>query len=113
MALKLSGYLFTGPFPVETTEVRSNQSPVVFAIIAKSGEPWAPRFRVIDIGYSDDAGVRFADLPNRSIWTAQAETQVGVYLFYTPRSEYSFEQRRAMSESLRRSYDPPNGYADA
>lgn len=113
MALKLAGHLFTGPFPVETTEIRSNQAPVVYAIIAKGGEPWAPTFRVVDIGYSADAGVRFADLPDREVWTAQGGAQIGVYLFYAPRSEYSVEQRRAMAESLRRAYDPPNGFAEA
>jgi hypothetical protein len=113
MALKLAGHLFTGPFPVETTEIRSNQAPVVYAIIAKGGEPWAPTFRVVDIGYSADAGVRFADLPNRGNWTSQGGAQLGVYLFYAPRSEYSVEQRRAMAESLRRAYDPPNGFAEA
>jgi hypothetical protein len=112
MALKLAGHLFTGPFPIDTTEVRSNQAPVVYAIIAKGGEPWAPTFRVVDIGFSDDSGVRFAEMPNRTSWSAQDGAQPGVYLFYAPRSEYSLEQRRAMAESLRQKYDPPNGFAD-
>jgi hypothetical protein len=109
MALKLAGHLFTGPFPIDSTEVRSNQSPVVYAIIAKNGEPWAPNFRIVEIGYSEESGVRFAELPNRASWSAQ----VGVYLFYAPRSEYSLEQRRAMAEGLRQRYDPPNGFAEA
>ena len=112
MALKLAGHLFTGPFPIDTTEVRSNQAPVVYAIIAKGGEPWAPTFRVFDIGFSEDSGVRFADLPNRASWSAQGGAQLGVYLFYAPRSEYSLEQRRAMAEKLRQKYDPPNGFAE-
>jgi hypothetical protein len=113
MALKLAGHLFTGPFPVETTEIRSNQAPVVYAVIAKEGEPWAPTFRVIDIGYSADDGVRFGELPDHARWMAQGGAQVGVYLFYVPRSEYSVEQRRAMAESLRQAYDPPNGFTEA
>ena len=52
-------------FPIDTTEVRSNQAPVVYAIIAKGGEAWAPTFRVVDIGFSEDAGVRFAELADR------------------------------------------------
>jgi len=113
MALKLSGHLFTGPFPIDTTEVRSNQAPVVYAIIAKGGEPWAPSFRVIDIGFSEDRGVRFADLPNRAAWIAEGGAQVAVYLFYAPKSEYSLEERRAMAEQLQRTHDPPNGFAEA
>jgi hypothetical protein len=113
MALKLSGHLFTGPFPIETTEIRSNQAPVVYAIIAKGGEPWAPTFRVIDIGFSEDAGVRFSDLPERARWREQGGGQLGVYLFYAPRSEYSLEQRRSMAQRLRQAHDPPNGFAEA
>lgn len=113
MALKLSGYLFTGPFPIGTTEIRSNQAPVVYAIIAKGGEPWAPSFRVIDIGFSEDKGLRFADLPNQAQWVELYGRQTSVYLFYAPKSEYSTDLRRALAESLRQKYDPPNGFAEA
>jgi hypothetical protein len=113
MALKLAGYLFTGPFPPDSTVVRSNQAPVVYAIIAKGGESWAPTFRVIDIGFSEDAGLRFTDLPNRAAWTVEAGAQVGVYLFYAPKSEYSVEQRRAMADRLRLTFDPPHGFVEA
>lgn len=110
MALKLAGHLFTGPFPIDSTEVRSNQVPVVYAIIAKDGEPWAPTFRVLEVGFSENTGLRFADLPTRASWLAG--TQVGVYLFYAPRSEYSLDQRREMAASLRQKFDPPNGFAE-
>lgn len=113
MALKLAGHLFTGPFPIDTTEVRSNQAPVVYAIIAKGGEPWAPTFRVVDIGCSAESGVRFAELPNRASWSVQDATQPCVYLFYAPRSEYSLERRRALADELRQKYNPPNGFAEA
>jgi hypothetical protein len=112
MALKLRGHLFTGPFPIDTTEVRSNQAPVVYAIIAKGGDPWAPTFRIIDIGFSEDDGLRFADLPSRESWSAAGDGQLSVYLFYAPRSEYSLEQRRTMAEELRAKYEPPNGFAE-
>ena len=112
MAIKLSGFLFTGPFPIDTTEVRKNQSPVVYAIIAKGGEAWAPTFRVVDIGFSDDQGIRFVDLPERAQWAKQYGEQVSVYLFYAARSDYSLEQRRAMAEELRQKHDPPNGFAE-
>jgi hypothetical protein len=113
MALKLSGNLFTGPFPIERTEIRANQPPVVYAIIARGGEPWAPTFRVLDIGFSEENGFRFGDAPNRAAWTAEAGAQIGVYLFYAPREEYSRDQRRSLAEELRRKYNPPNGLVEA
>ncbi len=113
MAIKLSGFLFTGPFPIDSTEVRSNQSPVVYAIIVKAGEPWSPSFRVIDVGCSEDKSLRFSDLLNRDQWAEQYGKQASVYLFYASRSEYSADQRRAMAASLRQMYDPPNGFAEA
>ncbi len=112
MALKLAGHLFTGPFPIDTTEVRSNHAPVVYAIIARGGEPWAPTFRVVDIGFSEDAGLRFIELRNRASWSVPDSARLGVYLFYAPRSGYSLQQRREMAESLRQKYDPPNGFAE-
>ena len=56
MSLKLADHLFTGPFAIDTTEVRANQPPVVYAIVAKGGPGWAPVFRVVDIGASSDEG---------------------------------------------------------
>ena len=56
MSLKLADHLFTGPFAIDTTEVRANQPPVVYAIVAKGGPAWAPVFRVVDIGASSDDG---------------------------------------------------------
>jgi hypothetical protein len=113
MALKLAGHLFTGPFPVDTTEVRSNQAPVVYAIIAKGGEPWAPTFRVLDIGYSEDKGLRFANLPKHAQWSEQYGDRAAVYLLYTPRSEYSVADREAIAAALRKTFDPPNGFVEA
>lgn len=114
MALKLAGHLFTGPFPIETTQVRSNQPPVVFAIIAKEGEAWAPSFRVIDIGFSEDVGLRFADHPNHAQWTeaAGATGQIGVYLFYAPKSEYALADRQRLASELALRYDPPRGLVE-
>ena len=111
MALKLGGHLFTGPFPIETTQVRANQSPVVFAVIAREGEAFAPSFRVIDIGFSEDQGLRFADHPRRAAWGAEAggEAKLGVYLFYAPKSEYAHADRQRIASELAQKYDPPRG----
>jgi hypothetical protein len=109
MSLKLAGYLFTGPFPIPTTEIRANQVPVVFAIVAKGGQSWAPVFRVIDVGASPDEGLRFAEHQGSEDWKPQAGETVGVYLFYAPRSEYTAMDRERIAEALRREYDPPRG----
>jgi len=109
MSLKLAGYLFTGPFPVATTEIRANQVPVVFAIVAKGGQSWAPVFRVIDVGASPDEGMRFAEHQCSKDWTAKPGETVGVYLFYAARSEHTAIDRERIAEALRREYDPPRG----
>jgi hypothetical protein len=110
MSLKLSGYLFTGPFPVATTEIRANQVPVVFAIVAKGGQSWAPVFRVVDVGASPDEGTRFADHPRSKYWAPQVGETLGVYLFYAARSERTAADRERIAEALRRQYDPPRGF---
>ena len=114
MALKLGGHLFTGPFSIETTQVRANQPPVVFAIIAKEGEAWSPAFRVIDIGFSEDQGLHFAEHPRRAKWgeAAGGETGLGIYLFYAPKSDYSLADRQRLAAELTQKYDPPRGLVE-
>lgn len=109
MSLKLAEHLFTGPFAIETTEVRANQSPVVYAIVAKGGPAWAPHFRIVDIGASPDEGLRFAEHPRRGEWTAADGESLGVYLFYAPRSKVSAAERERIAADLRTKYDPPRG----
>ena len=108
MGLKLAGHLFTGPFPIETTEVRANQVPVVYAIIAKGGPSWAPVFRVVHIGSSPENGTRFAEHPDRADWLARSGETLSVYLFYARRSEYSAGDREQFALELQRKYNPPN-----
>ena len=109
MSLKLADHLFTGPFAIDTTEVRANQPPVVYAIVAKGGPGWAPVFRVIDIGASSDEGVRFAGHPRRDGWTGEASETLGVYLLPMPRSKFSTADRERIAAQLRSQYDPPRG----
>jgi hypothetical protein len=110
MSLKLAGYLFTGPFPIATTEIRANQVPVVFAIVAKGGRSWAPVFRVVDVGASPDDGVRFARHPRSKDWKPQVGETLGVYLFYAARSQHTPADRERIAEALRQEYDPPRGF---
>src|SRR3984893_4107913 len=104
MSLKLAGLLFTGPFAVETTEVRANQVPGVYAVIAKGGASWAPVFRVVDVGAGPDEGVCFSEHPRRHAWKAEAGESVGVYLFYAPRSDLPVYVKIATPGKLRRTY---------
>jgi hypothetical protein len=108
MSLKLAGHLFTGPFPIDTTEVRANQVPVVYAIIAKGGPSWAPVFRVVHIGSSPESGTRLAEHPDRADWSARPGESLAVYLFYARRSEYSAADREKFARELQRLYNPPN-----
>ena len=108
MSLKLSGQLFTGPFDIDTTVVRPNQQPVVFAVIAKGGPSWAPTFRVIDIGASPDSGIQFHQHPMRSRWAQSADEQLGIYLLNLSRAEYPEQARKALATRLLDQYQPPN-----
>ena len=109
MSLKLADYLFTGPFAIDTTEVRANQPPVVYAIVAKGGPAWAPHFRVVDIGASSDQGLRFADHPRRGTWVVAANETIGVYLLNLPRSKFTAADRERIATHRRNRYDPPRG----
>src|SRR5690242_5309231 len=109
MSVKLAGHLFTGPFSVDATEVRANNVPVVYAIIAKGGQAWAPTFRLVDIGASPDQGIRFADHPQRGAWEASPGEAISVYLMNMPRGKHSAEDRERLADEIRRQYDPPRG----
>jgi hypothetical protein len=109
MSVKLAGHLFTGPFPVDATEVRANNIPVVYAIIAKAGQAWAPTFRLVDVGASPDQGLRFADHPQRAAWEAPPGEAVSVYLLNMPRGKYAAQDRERLAEEIRRQYDRPRG----
>ena len=109
MSLKLADHLFTGPFPIDTTEIRSNQVPVVYAIVAKGGQPWAPVFRIVDVGATPDKGLRFCDHPRRQEWRVGVQENLGIYLFYAPRSKFSASQREQLASELRALYEPPHG----
>lgn len=109
MGLKIAGQLFAGPFPFDKTSIRRNHNPAVFAIISREGAPWNPEFRLIDVGESGQEGLRFAEHPSLGQWQAASDGEVGVYLLQRPRSELSDNDRLALVQEIRDSYDPPNG----
>jgi hypothetical protein len=110
MSLKLGGHLFTGPFTIDTAEIRANQIPAVYAIIARGGPSWAPVFRVVDVQASPDQGLRFADHPSRSNWTGEANESLAIYLLNLPRSEFRTADRERIAQQLRQHYSPPKGF---
>jgi len=111
MGLKLSKFLFTGPFSLDKTVVRRNQNPVVFAIVSKEGEPWNPVFRLIDVGASDLSGIQFSTHPNRATWEETADGEIGVYVLDFSRKEVELEDKRSeVVDSLKAAFDPPNGF---
>jgi hypothetical protein len=110
MSLKLGGHLFTGPFPVESVVLRANKVPVVYAIIAKGGQSWAPRFRLIDVGASPDEGISLADHPSRSNWLAAEGEVIGAYMLNLPRSEHTYLDRERLARELLEHYRSPNDY---
>jgi hypothetical protein len=112
MSLKLGGHLFTGPFAIDTTEVRANQVPVVYAVIAKGGPSWAPVFRVVDIGASPDEGLRFAEARDRANWSAAPDESLSVYLFYARRADYSATDRQHLVDELSQRYKPPADFVE-
>jgi hypothetical protein len=109
MSLKLAGQLFTGPFPIDATIIRANQQPVVFAVITKGGPEWAPIFRVIDVGYSEDSGLDFSDHPQKPRWIAASDGVLDLYFLNMPKSLFSVADRQRIAEEIRRRYDPPHG----
>jgi hypothetical protein len=109
MSLKISGRLFSGPYPLATTALNKRRPPVVFVIISKEGVPWNPTFRVLDCGDGGEDGIDFAAHPDRPAWESAAEGAVGVYLLEMPRDQASVDDRSAVVAELRQRYSPPHG----
>ena len=102
MALKICGYLFTGPNDPATAVVRHNHAPVVYAVVGKGGEPWDPQFRLIDIGETAGAATIFAQHPDLARWSAAAQAKPLLY-FHVPDPDEGdpAAQRRTLVELIR------------
>ena len=83
MSIKVKGLLFTGPYELETTTVRHNHTAVVYIVVDKIGEPWDPKYRVMDVDETAGNSVDFKLHPELSNWKAAAKGKVCLY-FYTP-----------------------------
>jgi|SRR5690349_6187022 hypothetical protein len=83
MSIKISGYLFTGPFPVVKTSRRANQAETVFAVVRKAGSAWDPVFELLDLGRTGSSGIVFAEHPRAGDWPGADGTPPSIYLLDT------------------------------
>ena len=83
MSIKIKGYLFTGPFPVEKTSRRANQAETVFAVVEKAGSAWDPAFHLLDLGRTGAGGLVFAAHPRAGEWHGADGTPASIYLLDT------------------------------
>lgn len=110
MSLKILSYLFTGPFELESAKVRSNQDPVVFAIVCRGGQPWNPEFSLIDVDTSAPEGITFEDHPKLEEWRSNCGGSTGVYFLPFSRIEVkNNDPRPAVVKEIRDALRPPGG----
>ena len=101
MSIKIQGYLFTGPFPVEKTSRRANQAETVFAVVQKAGSSWDPIFQLLDLGRTGAGGVVFAEHPRAGDWRAAEGTPASIYLLdVTTQPEAAADLDKVASEIL-------------
>jgi hypothetical protein len=100
-----------GPSPIDKVVIKSNHPPAVFAIVSRTGEPWNPQFRLIDVGFSGTDGMVLADHARRAEWAAENDGALQVYLLDLKRHEGDPAARaQAIIEEYRERYDPPKGF---
>lgn len=112
MALKIAGFLFTGPIAIEKCVVRENQIAAVFAVISKEDPPWDPRFRLIAVGETGSKGMAFAEHPDRESWNRDSGNQVTIYLFSVSETEGGAARRRGIVSNILDQYTPPDAIID-
>jgi hypothetical protein len=111
MGLKISGRLFYGPSPIDKVVIKKNHPPALFAIVCRTGDPWNPTFRMIDIGFSGTEGMVLADHTRRSEWEAENDGALQVYLLDLKRHEGDPVARaQAIIAEYRERYQPPKGF---
>jgi len=110
MGLKISGRLFYGPSPIEKVIIRHNHPPAVFAIVSRTGDPWNPQFRLIDMGFTGDQGMVLADHPHRPAWERENDGILQVYLLDLKRHEGDPATRaQHIIDECHELYRPPKG----
>jgi hypothetical protein len=84
MSIKINGYLFTGPLPLEKTSRRANKAETVFAVVRKAGSAWDPVFELLDLGKTGKEGVVFAEHPRAAAWRGADGAPADIYLLDIP-----------------------------
>jgi len=107
MSIKIKGYLFTGPLPVEKTSRGANKPETVFAIVQKAGPSFAPSFHLLDLGRTGPQGVVFAQHPRAASWRVAEGEPAGIYLLdTTTQPEAAADLDKVVAEILA-IYTPP------
>jgi hypothetical protein len=105
VSLVLAGYFFKDhPYDLDSSEaVIPKNRAVVYVIFSSLTR------KVIDVGQSDEAGVRLADHDRRPCWERHCMGKPHIYLYYTPTDKYTVDDRRAIESKIRERYKPPCG----
>jgi len=107
MSIKIKGYLFTGPLPIEKTSRPANKAETVFAVVQKAGPSFDPSFWLLDLDRTGAAGVVFAQHPRAASWRATEGAPAGIYLLdTTTQPEAAADLDKVVAEILA-SYTPP------
>lgn len=110
MGLTIGKHLFYGPSSVDEVVIRKNHHPVVFAVVAKSGDPWNPIFRLLDVGFSGADGMVAREHHRRPEWEANCDGALQIYLLdMQSKASVSAAIADAIITDLSSRYDPPNG----
>lgn len=111
MALKIAGRLFTGPFDPSAFAVRANQETVIYAVVAKEGEPWDPRFRLIAVGAGNDGeDLVFSIHPDLARWRALGGGPIAIYVHPLGlRAGAGPADRTALIAAIIEAVPPPDG----
>jgi len=108
VSLKILGRLFTGPHDPSTAVIRHNHEPVVYVAVDRTGQPWDPDFRLIDIGDTAGATVVFAEHPELPRLNAVATGKLSLYFHVPDPDDDPAMRRRQVVEAIRAGW-PPNG----
>lgn len=110
MGLTIGNHLFYGPFPVEKVTIRKNHHPAVFAVVSRSGEPWNPTFRLLDVGYSGPDGMVAAEHPHLPGWLEENDGSLQIYLYdMESKTDDSVHRATRIVDELIALYSPPRG----
>src|SRR5262249_8583784 len=108
VGLKIAGRLFYGPFVIEKIKLRANQHRVVFAIVAKRGEPWNPDFRLVHAEASPPGGIVLAEHPARAGWSG-GSGELQVYLLDLEHAAQADADAAAILHDIHAVCPPPDG----